>query len=109
MDLYQICTNNAPGVKIWPAPRGHMFNLGLHRENIFILYKTTRPIFLIIGMKHNLVDLNQVCSNYAPGAKHYKDSCERSRSHGASFRGGGGVFCFVCVSFSELTLQLILS
>ena len=70
-------------------------------------------------MKHNLVDLNQVCSNYAPRAKHYKDSCERSRSHGAScfflllffgvffvfcccfffffFFGGGG--CFVLFAF----------
>ena len=31
--------------------------------------ETTRPRALICGMKHHLVDLYQVCSNYAPGAK----------------------------------------
>ena len=33
------------------------------------LSETTRPRALIFGMKHHLVDLYQVCSNYTPGAK----------------------------------------
>ena len=33
------------------------------------LSETIRPIALMFGMKHYLVDLYQVCSNYAPGAK----------------------------------------
>ena len=33
------------------------------------LSETIRPIALIFGMLHHLVDLSQVCSNYAPGAK----------------------------------------
>ena len=40
-------------------PRGHMFYVGLLRENhekIF-LSETIRPIALIFGMKHHLVDL----------------------------------------------------
>ena len=38
-------------------------------EKIF-LSKTIRPRALIFGMKHHLVDLYQVCSNYVPGANH---------------------------------------
>ena len=37
-------------------------------EKIF-LSETTRPRALIFGMKHHLVDFNQVCSNNAPWAK----------------------------------------
>ena len=33
------------------------------------LAETTRPRALIFSMKYHLVDLNQVCSNYSPGAK----------------------------------------
>ena len=33
------------------------------------LSETTRPRAVILGMKHHLVDLNQVCSNDAPGTK----------------------------------------
>ena len=36
--------------------------------NIF-LSKTTRPRALIFCIEHNIVDLYQACSNYAPGAK----------------------------------------
>ena len=51
-------------------PRGHMFNMGLYRENIKIFWsETTRHRALIFGMKHHLVDLYQICPNYAPGAK----------------------------------------
>ena len=49
-----------------------MFYIGLYRikhEKIF-LSETTRPIALIFGMYHHLVDCYQVCSNYAPWAKH---------------------------------------
>ena len=33
------------------------------------LSETTRPRALIFGIKHHLVDLYLVCSNYTPGAK----------------------------------------
>ena len=52
-------------------PGGHMFYIGLYRdkhETIF-LSETIRPRALIFSMYHNLVNLHQVCSNYAPGAK----------------------------------------
>ena len=48
-----------------------MLYIGLFREKhekIF-LSETTRPRALIFGMKHHLVDLQKVCSNYTPGAK----------------------------------------
>ena len=48
--------------------RGHMFYICLYWkiEKIF-LSETTRPRFLIFGIY--LVDLYQVYTNYAPGAK----------------------------------------
>ena len=48
-----------------------MLYIDLYREKhqkIF-LSETTSPRALIFRMKHNLVDLYQVCSNYTPGAK----------------------------------------
>ena len=54
------------------CPGGHMFYIGLYGENMKLLTflsETTRPRALIFGMEHHLVDLYQVCSNYAPGAK----------------------------------------
>ena len=48
-----------------------MFYIGLYREQhekIF-LSETTRPRAMIFGMKHHLVNLYQVYSNYSPGAK----------------------------------------
>ena len=33
VNLYQVCSNDIPGAKNGP-PRGHMFYLGLYRENI---------------------------------------------------------------------------
>ena len=52
----------------WPL--GSQFYLGFYREKHekIILSETTRPKALIFGMKHNLVDLYQVCSNYTTGA-----------------------------------------
>ena len=52
-------------------PRGHMFYIGLNREKhekVF-LSKNTRPRVFLFVMKHQFVNLNQVCSNYIPGAK----------------------------------------
>ena len=49
-------------------PRGSMFYIGLYRKihgKIF-LSETTRPRAMIISMLHHLVDLYQICSNYAP-------------------------------------------
>ena len=40
----------------------------IYIKNIF-LSKTTRLKALIFGLWHNLLDLYQVCSNYAPVAK----------------------------------------
>ena len=37
-------------------------------EKIF-LSETTRRITVIFGIKHHLVDLFEICSNNAPGAK----------------------------------------
>ena len=50
---------------------GKMFYIGLYREKhekIF-MSETTMPRALIFGMKHHLVNLYQVCSNYIPWAK----------------------------------------
>ena len=48
-----------------------MLYIDLYREKhekIF-LSETTRPRVVIFGMKHHLVDLYQVCSNYTHGPK----------------------------------------
>ena len=48
-----------------------MFNIGLYsekHEKIF-LSETIRPRVLIFGISFHLVDLYQVCSEYAPAAK----------------------------------------
>ena len=36
---------------------------------INLLSETTRTIALVLNMYHDPVDHNQVCTNYAPGAK----------------------------------------
>ena len=52
-------------------PWGHMFYIGLYREKdeTIFLSETTMPIALTFGMKHHLMNLYQVCSNYISGAK----------------------------------------
>ena len=48
-----------------------MFYISLYKEKhgkIF-LSETIMPRAWIFGMKYDLVDLYQACSNYAPGAK----------------------------------------
>ena len=70
VNLYQVCSNYIPEAKIGPS-QGYMFYIGLYMENhkkIF-LSETTRSRALIFGMKHHLVNLYKVCSNYIPGAK----------------------------------------
>ena len=49
-------------------PRGTQDFYREKHEKIF-LSETTRPRALIFDMKHHLVNLYQVCSNYGPGAK----------------------------------------
>ena len=48
-----------------------MFNIGLYRENMekLFLSETIMPRALIFGIYHDILDLYQVCSNYASGAK----------------------------------------
>ena len=52
VDLYQVCSNYAPGAKKWPIPSGNMFYVGLYREKhekIF-LSETIKHRALIFGM-----------------------------------------------------------
>ena len=69
VDLYRVCPNYTPGAKNGPT-RGHMFCIGLYREKYekIFLSETTRPrtFIPVFGMKHHLVNLYQVCSNYIP-------------------------------------------
>ena len=48
-----------------------MLHIGLFwdKHGKIFLSETIRHRALIFGIKHHLVDLYQVCSNYAPGAK----------------------------------------
>ena len=51
--------------------RSHVLHKLIKGKHEYIFSsKTTRPRALIYGMKHHLVDLYQICSNYAPRAKH---------------------------------------
>ena len=52
-------------------PQGHKFNIGLYRgkHGKIFLSETISSRTLIFGMFYDLVDLYQVCSNDAPGAK----------------------------------------
>ena len=66
MALFNNCSNGS----ILCISRSHRQKIDFQDENLKILLsETTRPSALIFGMKHHLVDLYQVCSNYAPGAK----------------------------------------
>ena len=49
-----------------------MFNiLGLYREHMKIIFlsETTRLKAFILDIWHHLIDIYQICSNYATGAK----------------------------------------
>ena len=52
-------------------PRGSQIYIGLYRENMkkIFLSETTETRALIFDMKHLLVDLYHVCSNYTPGGQ----------------------------------------
>ena len=59
----------------WPRPGVICFTkayIGKHNaiEKLF-LSETTMPRALIFGMKHHLVNLCQVCTNFISGAKNY--------------------------------------
>ena len=70
VNLYQVCSNYIPGAKNCPAPGVTCFKyLYWEKHEKIFLSETIWPRALIFGMKHHLVDLYQVCSNYAPGAK----------------------------------------
>ena len=71
VDFYQVCSNCPPGAKNCPVPGGHIFYIGLYREKHgkIVLSETIMPRALIFGMQHEIVDLYQVCTNYAPGVK----------------------------------------
>ena len=59
-----------------------MLYIGLYgKEEKIVLPGTRRPILLIFGIQHHLVDLYQVCLNYSPRAKNGPG-------------GWGGVTCF---------------
>ena len=47
------------------GPRGHIFYIGLYRENIKLIFlsETTRHRVLIFSMEHHQLYLYQVCSN----------------------------------------------
>ena len=66
VNLYQVRSNYIPGAKNGLPQGSHVLHRhikGKH-EKVF-LSETTRPRALIFGMKHHLVNLNHVCSNYA--------------------------------------------
>ena len=73
--LYQVCSNYTSGATKWPHPGSHMFYIGLYSKNMkkILLSETLWHRVLIFGTKHHLVDLYQVYSNYAPGAKKGSD------------------------------------
>ena len=79
VDIWYVASPGEPLpslFKLWlwtknGRPWGHMLYFGIHvekHETIF-LSETIRPRVLIFGMYYPQVDLYQVCSNYAPGAK----------------------------------------
>ena len=59
-------SNYNPGAK-----NGHRFYISFYREKHekTFLSETIKPRALIFGMKHHLVDLYQVSSNWTPGVK----------------------------------------
>ena len=67
-DLYQVFFKLCPWGKKWPSPAGHIVYIGRNMKKIFSS-EITRPRALMFGMKHHLVNVYQICSNYIPGAK----------------------------------------
>ena len=67
VDLYQVCSNDAPGVKSGPAPGVTSLKQQQTRKTLKIFFcETSGCIALIFGMQHLLVDLYQDCSYDAP-------------------------------------------
>ena len=72
MDIYQVCSNFDPWANNGRAPGVTMFYIGFIGKNMkkSSFSETIMSRAVIFGMLHDLVDLYQVCSNYAPaGAK----------------------------------------
>ena len=64
VNLYQVCSYDAPGVKTGLAPWVKSLNIG-KLQNSF----SGRLRAMIFGMQHFPVDLCQVCSNDVLGIK----------------------------------------
>jgi hypothetical protein len=64
MDVYQVCSNKSPGVKIGPAPGDIDFP-----DMCIVFEKTGIARVYILSMKHLLVSVNKDCSNKSPGVK----------------------------------------
>ena len=63
MDLYQICSYDAPAVKTGPTPGVTSWNIGTKKPIFkFFFSETGCHRDLIFGMWHLLADLYQVCS-----------------------------------------------
>ena len=61
-----MCSNYSLWAKM-VRPRGsHVLHRLVLEKHEKIFYETTKLRALIFGMKHHIVDLCQVCSNYAP-------------------------------------------
>ena len=73
VDLYQICTYGALGVKTGLAPGGAGFTIlkkGTKKANFKILLSQTgRGRALIFGCEHLRMNLYQVCSYHVLGVK----------------------------------------
>ena len=65
MDLYQVCSYDAPGVKTGPAQWLTSENIGAKKITSKLAGRRRASIF---GMYHLLLDLYQVCSYDALGS-----------------------------------------
>jgi hypothetical protein len=70
MDVYQVCSNKSPGVKIGPAPGDVDFPYMCIAKTLKIFLEKTRIARVkILSMKHLLVSVYKDCSNKSPGVK----------------------------------------
>ena len=68
VDIYQVCSNEGPGVQDGPWPEGPRFEPLKYIEKYLkiFFFRTTWLRCLKLGIKHCLVILYQVCSNEDP-------------------------------------------
>ena len=70
MDLYQVCIDDAPGVRIGPTPGNTSWNITNKESHLKIpLLRKCKVKSFDIWFLHLLVDLYQVCSYDACGVK----------------------------------------